>query len=67
MTIVISKKNDMLDQLCQQFYGSVEPLEQVLEANPNLAKIGEQLPAGIPITLPAITAQTEHQPITLWD
>lgn len=43
-------------------------VEQVLKANPGLAKIGPILPAGINIALPELTPQVEDsQTVQLWD
>ena len=66
-------KDDVLEKGVQALnYSGTEDLqgivEQILEANPGLAKIGPILPAGIQITLPDLAPQTEDtQTVQLWD
>ena len=57
---------DTLDRLCWQHYGSEAVVPQVLEANPGLAALGPQLPAGALITLPDLAPPPPRR-IELWD
>jgi phage tail protein X len=62
-----TKHNDVLDAICAKIYlNTPGATEIVLEANPNLADYGMMLPAGITITLPAISTTENKQSITLW-
>lgn len=64
----ITRQNDMLDDVCQQHYGRVDVLPQVLAANQGLAEQAEKLPAGIRIVLPVITKpDMQKQAINLWN
>lgn len=60
---------DMLDEICQRFYGQQSgAVEAVLAANPGLADLGPVLPVNVSIVLPEISKPaTEAQPIRLWD
>lgn len=49
------KRNETLDLICWQHYGSEQHIVMVLNANPHLAKADTHLPAGLVIELPAIT------------
>lgn len=63
---------EMVDEICQGHYGrTVDVVEAVLEANPGLASHGPQLPAGLLVTLPGLTARAAAAPVRrtvkLWD
>lgn len=62
-------QGDTLDLICWRYYGrTAGVVEQVLEANPGLADLGEVLPVGTLINLPALPAQAEKaRVINLWD
>ena len=65
--IYVSKDGDVLDQICQNYYGStVKIVEQVLEANPHLSELDAVFEAGVKITLPEITIQKESEIVKLW-
>lgn len=63
-----SKDGDVLDQIVRAHYGSAGPdvMAAVLDANPDLAKLGPVLPAMVDITLPAYQPKTETGPVALW-
>jgi phage tail protein X len=60
---------DMVDAICQEFYGAVIGyVEQVYLANPGLAAYGPRLPAGLLIELPEVAAaEPEQRMEELWD
>ena len=61
-----TKEGDSVDYICWKFYvTSKNTTEAVLEANRNLADLGEILPAGLLITLPDIEPVSENE-ITLF-
>jgi len=63
-----TQDNDRLDKLCQQYYGRVEVVPDVLEANPLLSEYPALLPAGLIIKLPEVVPKQTHQDtIQLWD
>ena len=64
-----TRQGDMLDELCQRFYGQQSgAVEAVLAANRDLADLGPVLPVGVTIILPELTQPAaEAQPIRLWD
>jgi phage tail protein X len=65
--IYTSKDGDVLDQICQQYYGATSGIvEQVLKANPHLANLEAIFAAGIKITLPDIIIQKELGVVQLW-
>lgn len=49
------KRNETLDLICWNHYGSERYTVMVLEANSHLATVDVHLPAGLVIELPAIT------------
>lgn len=65
MVMIKTKENDMLDAICWQHYG-YNVVEEVLKANPGLARYEDCLPAGIFINLPDIR-KPPKQMIRLWD
>lgn len=62
-----TRDGDMLDQICLEYYGSIEPVPQVLEANPLLAEQPAILPAGVVINLPEVQPKEQARPVRLWD
>lgn len=68
-TVVRTRDGDTLDAICWRYYGSEQLVPQVLAANPGLAALPEQLPAGIVLTLPAASAADLSRPavtVRLW-
>jgi len=62
-----TKQGDLLDAICAKHYPSLAGVvEQVLEANINLASYGAVLPAGLLIELPEIRQTQTSNAITLW-
>lgn len=61
-----SKDGDILDAVCFDYYGHEQAVEQVLEANPNLAAFGTRLTPGTIIELPNLP-EPEKTTISLWD
>ena len=57
---------DVLDAICWRFYGRVDVLWQVLEANPGLAELGAVYPTGLVIKLPEV-GQPVKSTVRLWD
>lgn len=68
-THYLTSAGDMLDEICQRFYGQQSgAVETVLAANRGLADLGPVLPVNVSIVLPAIPEPAkEAQPIRLWD
>ena len=66
--IHITSANDALDLICVRHYGSqAGTVEQVLDANPNIAAVAHRLPAGLEISLPDIASGDGQQTVRLWD
>lgn len=63
--IYTTKLGEMLDEIVHSHYGSHEPLQLVLKANPGLAKLGPVLPQGMDVTLPPEPI-SEKQYISFW-
>ncbi len=68
-TYYLTSAGDMLDEICQRFYGQQSgAVETVLASNPGLADLGPVLPVNVSIVLPEISKPAkEAQPIRLWD
>lgn len=63
-----TREGDMLDHIAWKHYKKQSgAVEEILEANPGLAEYGEQLPAGLVITLPDINLPETDNVIRLWD
>ncbi len=59
---------ETLDALCWRTLGQTAgTVEQVLQLNPQLARLGAFLPAGTEITLPARPVAVTLPTINLWD
>ncbi|KPU83675.1 hypothetical protein JI58_08055 [Marinosulfonomonas sp. PRT-SC04] len=64
----ITSENDALDLICARHYGrQAGAVEQVLEANPDIAAVAHRLPTGLEITLPDIVAGGGQRTVKLWD
>lgn len=63
--IYTTKVGELLDEVVHAHYGSHEPLQMVLEANPGICQYGPTLPQGIDVTLPPEPI-SEKQYISLW-
>lgn len=69
-TTYITRQGDTVDAICFAHYGTERggTTEAVLEANFRLADNGPVLPAGLKITLPALTLPAQSAAsIELWD
>ena len=65
--IYTTKDGDVLDQICQNYYGKTSKIaEQVIEANPHIVDLEPVFEAGIKITLPDIIQQKESETVKLW-
>ena len=65
--IYTTKDGDILDQICQNYYGQTSKIvEQVIEANPHIVELEPVFEAGIKITLPDIIQQKESEIVKLW-
>ena len=65
--IYVSKDGDVLDQICQNYYGKTRKIvEQVIEANPHIVELDATFEAGIKITLPDIIEEKESETVKLW-
>ena len=64
-----SSSGDMVDEICEKFYGSSSgTTEAVYAHNFGLADYGPVLPSGVVIMLPILDLpKTENQLIKLWD
>lgn len=67
--IHVTTANDALDLICARHYGrQAGAVEQVLEANPDIALVAHRLPVGLSIVLPDIdTSGQGQQAMRLWD
>lgn len=65
---VIAQQGDTLDALCYRHYGRTGGVvESVLAANLGLAELGEILPHGTVVILPAVDAEPVSETVQLWD
>ena len=65
--IYLTKDGDILDQICQNYYGKTSKIvEQVIEANPHIVEVEPVFEAGIKITLPDISGEKESEIVKLW-
>lgn len=68
MATVRAAQGDTLDLICWRHYGrTTGVVEQVLEANPGLARLGPILPHGTLVQLPEIATQPQRPTVQLWD
>ena len=61
-----TKKGDMLDAICYEYYKSTDYMEQVLAYNRGLAAYPAVLPAGVIIQLPEIKKPAKKRKVSLW-
>ena len=65
--VIYSIQNDSLDAICYRYYGE-SVVEEVMAANPQLARADVILPIGTAVILPNIIQTTANkQTIQLWD
>ncbi|KEQ11221.1 hypothetical protein GZ77_26545 [Endozoicomonas montiporae] len=58
----------MLDAICHQYYkGRRGAVEEVLKANPGLARKGPILPEGLVIELPDLAPPEDNSSFSLWE
>lgn len=66
-TICRTAEGDLLDTLCQHYYGHlIGNVEAVLAANPSLADEAQPFRAGVLIRLPVLAAASSAT-VMLWD
>lgn len=66
--LYVTGAGEALDLICQREYGmQAGAVEQVLEANPQIADVAHALPAGLKIALPDIAARHAVVQPRLWD
>lgn len=63
-----TRANDVLDHVVWRYYGRQDSglVEDVLEANRGLADYGQELPAGLTITMPEAPAPQPAQRLQLF-
>ncbi|MDD7806085.1 MAG: tail protein X [Endozoicomonas sp. (ex Botrylloides leachii)] len=61
-----TREGDMLDHICQAYYGRVDVVPQVLIANPQLTEVSPIFAAGVIIDLPKIDEPKSSGSIELW-
>lgn len=70
-TTYTTSDGDTVDAVAWRYYGTTagKVVEALLDANPGLADRGPILPAGVPITMPAISVSptAEKSAVRLWD
>lgn len=68
-TTYTTQAGDVVDDIAWNYYGTRDGLvvEQLLAANKGLSDYGPILPAGLIVTLPAITVQNTNNSVKLWD
>jgi len=65
---VHAHQGDTVDAICHRYYGQTTAMvEAVLNANPDLARLGTVLPQGTPVYLPPVVAAPTQNLIQLWD
>lgn len=69
MATYTTKDGETVDYIAWKYYGTQDnrTVEQVLAANPGLAALGPELPPGMDIELPTLTATTVKTGLKLWD
>ena len=61
-------QGDTIDALCARHYGRTGGVvEAVLNANPGLAELGEELPHGTAVELPDVGSSPVAETLNLWD
>jgi phage tail protein X len=69
VTEYIAAAGDTVDLIAWRVYGTREGrvVEQVLDANPGLAALGPELPAGARLVIPKIEPSAARVLARLWD
>lgn len=69
MNEYVASEGDTVDLIAWRVYGTqgARVVEQLLEANPNLADKGAELPAGTRLVLPVLDTKGERGGVRLWD
>jgi phage tail protein X len=68
MILYKTKENDVIDWICWKHYGFTNVVvEEVLKANPEVAKYDDFLPEGLVIKLPQISKEKSIKQVKLWD
>ncbi|MCG2663346.1 MULTISPECIES: tail protein X [Brevundimonas] len=68
MRTIVTKEGDVVDRIALKAYSrTAGATEAILAANPALAGLGAQLPAGLVIQLPEIETATIAPTVRLWD
>lgn len=64
-----ASEGDTLDYIAWKVYGTQggQVVEKLVDANPGLADLGPQLPAGTIVTCPAIDTTQKAAGVRLWD
>jgi phage tail protein X len=64
---VIARQYDTLDLICWRHFGQTAAVtEMALELNPGIARLGEVLPEGLEVTLPAAAPVPVTETVQLW-
>ena len=65
----ITSEGDTVDFVAWRYYGTQDArvVERMLEANPGVADLGPELPAGTLLTLPELDTKAERSGVRLWD
>lgn len=65
----VCAQGDALDLICKRHYGlQAGAVEQVLQANPQIAAVAHRLPEGTRLILPDLSGhQLTGQTVRLWD
>ena len=65
--IYLTKDGDVLDQICQNYYGKTNKIvEQVIDVNSHIVELEPVFEAGIKITLPDIIQEKESETVKRW-
>lgn len=69
MNEYVTSDGDTVDLVAWKVYGTqgARVVEKLLDANPGLAAIGDTLPAGVPLQLPALDPKPDLAGTRLWD
>lgn len=69
MQTYIASAGDTVDYIAWRVYERQDArvVERLLEANPGLADIGPELPAGTKVFLPVLDTKAERTSVRLWD
>lgn len=69
MNEYVTSDGDTVDQVAWKVYGTqgARVTEKLLEANPGLAAMGEELPSGVVLQVPALDPKPDLAGSRLWD